>query len=407
MAVRQKVNTRNCAVTERMITTNGQILSDTTSYYPSSVVGSKEYIDSVDSGRFVPGIFRVNPVVIAKASVSSPSWKLSSKPFGSTPCGHGIYWEEEGDLLGVYAAQTWPSFTTSPWKASYAEQSAIRAYAKFSEADWDIGTELGELSETLQLLKHPLQNVVDWYHQLLKKRWRGLSDGVDLSTSLWMQYRYGFMPLYYSVMDIIGLVNRGIVRADKSLHKKKGTLKDRTICPAISYASTGVGSFSFDIKTVEEWRIRYTTNVYYTYNQEYNWTLILKQLGLDPFGVPALVWELTTLSFVWDWFLGVGDWLRAITPNPAITTLGSCTSAKLSYTSQSSASNVRYCSGYGPYMIPSPTTSVNKKMERLERRVGTPVPVTPVLQSRIINLKRTLDSLSIIWGKLPRKFRRF
>lgn len=407
MAIRQRENTRDCAITYRQYKTSGVKNSDKTLYYPAKV-GSIAYINSVDTGRFRPGIFRVNPVVIAKASVSSPFIKFSSKPFGNTPCGLGIYWEVEGDLLGVHAARTWPDVTSlAKWKQNYAEQSAIRAYAKFSEADWDIGTELGELSETLQLLRHPLQNVVDWWHQLQRKRWRGLNDGVDLSSSLWMQYRYGFMPLYYSVMDIIGLVNRGIVQADKGLHKKKGTFKDKTIAPVVSYAGTGMSSFNFDVKTVEEWRVRYTTNVYFTYNQQYNWSLILKQLGLDPFGMPALVWELTTLSFVWDWFLGVGDWLRAITPNPSINTLGSCTSAKLSYTSVSSMDKCYYCKGHGSYPIPAPSVTVDKKCEMLERRVGIPIPVTPVLQSRILNLKRTLDSLSIIWGKLPRKFKRF
>jgi hypothetical protein len=46
--------------------------------------------------------------------------------------------------------------------------------------------------------------------------------------------------------------------------------------------------------------------------------------GFDAKGLYMLPWELTTLSFVADWFANIGSCLAALVPTPGVTQLGSC-----------------------------------------------------------------------------------
>jgi hypothetical protein len=57
---------------------------------------------------------------------------------------------------------------------------------------------------------------------------------------------------------------------------------------------------------------------------------ILRHYGLHPEQFPALLWELTPLSFVVDWFTNVGDWIKAITPRSDVRIEGFCISTKTS-----------------------------------------------------------------------------
>lgn len=403
MTIRIREKTRPAAVTYRIGSPPNYVLgSPTTLTYPNSKIGVKEYIDSVDTGRFIPGIVRINPVVISRTTVScDPCTMTSPKDPGA---GYQVL---SGDISAVYCAQSWPSNDGSDWSTLYSELSRNRAMAKFSSPDWDVGAEIGELTETLSMLRHPLTGIVEFINRWRKSCYRSpkykFMDTMDMLTSTWMEYRYGLMPLIYSAQDIFKLMTKGSLKTSASLSRLSASAK------GVDY-TTGTPNNSGILGLSNVWRkdtelkIRYNTKIYFRYNQNLDWLTALKALGLDPLGFASLAWELTSLSFVVDWCFNVGDWLRAITPNPQVELLGACTSAKLIRKEKWQSIQNYWWSPSKSAPAPPPCTILQEKLIR--KVASTSKPVLPAMSSQILNFKRVADSLSIIWGRIPRQFKR-
>jgi hypothetical protein len=110
----------------------------------------------------------------------------------------------------------------------------------------------------------------------------------------WMQYRYGVMPLVYSINDIMKLMNRGF---DSTSRKKK------VISPRASGVSLPAPTTTYRW-TQDEGTITISATVF----QHFSSTEVARLSGLT---VNPLVtaWELVPYSFVFDWFLNIGNYI--------------------------------------------------------------------------------------------------
>lgn len=171
----------------------------------------------------------------------------------------------------------------------------------------DVLTSVAELPKTLDLLvtvfqraRHPLEGIAS-----LLKRYRKAHGNKDRISTLhkdflseWMQYRYGIMPLVYTIKDVLEILDgmKYEFRTDKD--------KGRVILPAWPSALPNedclIQAISGDVTIRAVGKSSYL-----------NPNLRLSdQLTINPF---YTAWELIPLSFVIDWFVNVGDWLLAET----------------------------------------------------------------------------------------------
>lgn len=115
-------------------------------------------------------------------------------------------------------------------------------------------------------------------------------------------------------------------------------------------------------------------------------------------------WELKTLSFVWDWFFQIGDWLQAIVPDPDLRVIANSVSVKRVY--EHIITPITYGVSY-------PTKLVTRRCDRLDlmkeasyreeslvREVNYKLPDVPVLRKQWLSLARTADALSLTIGKI-------
>ena len=93
-----------------------------------------------------------------------------------------------------------------------------QAYAKANEREMDVLTELLEAPDTTKLIADTLAKVrkpILLMKQLAQflvsnKGLKGTAQYVDKASEFWLQYRYGFLPLYLTVQDVIKRFNRDV-----------------------------------------------------------------------------------------------------------------------------------------------------------------------------------------------------
>lgn len=189
------------------------------------------------------------------------------------------------------------------------------AAAELNQEAWDILTELGELPETLGMVYSGCKAILNIYSDLrrnnplgliaqatgarLKKRSpeayarytaRRTAKEIDAAAQVWMTYRYGIMPLVYSIGDALDfLASKGFFRTIRKREDDTVTVNVGSSTHTVAIQDRCWGKMSIDL-TKESW-----TN----------------GLSANPI---TTAWELTPLSFVVDWAINVGDLLAALVP---------------------------------------------------------------------------------------------
>lgn len=398
-----------------------------TEYQYPQVRGTYQQIDSVRTGKFVPGQFRANPVSIKKVSSKSTNQPEPQRMWLKAPWAYAWY-EYWGDVPGCYLTRFSDDLVVDGWgdqskylfnwSTKHAEIALTKAHAQLNEAKLDVGVMLGELPETLEFLKNPIASLKPAFQELrsiLKrvprnKRSQLMRRSLDSTASTWLSYRYGLKPLVNDLRAIYDLlkdvderasvVNSNLQRVKRSFISESDIISDAVFQPAY---------LRYNL-TVRKSLIRKSTaHLYY----KVTGTLPrLAQFGLDLGSAPSVAWELLRLSFVWDWLINVGDWIKSWNTSFTISMIGSSVSQKMTCatTVVHKTSQVENSDKYVPlpviglYGKPSSPTA-ERITELLIRKVNLARPVSPHVLWAPLSLVRKVDALSLIWQFLPRRLR--
>lgn len=368
-----------------------------TSYYsfPTNArcIGSFESIDSVDTGNFTPGVFRVNPVTIRKCVGSVTNGTLAFKNTNPMqPCGNIQI--ASGPFMAAHQGQP-----TASWDASRASVALAKAFAKTKDADVEMFVMAGELKETITLLKNPVKALLAAFITARKMNlFKRVADG---AAGGWLTWFYGVMPLISDISSIIELANKQHGQLGGLMCKRSSVTTGST---TTNISQGSFWSFQFDVSKVTKSESKYTAVVYYTLKPSHTSVWDSRVLGFAWNQLPRNLWELVTLSFVVDWVYDVGSWLSNIMPDPSVTYLGNCVSCKSTVEYTAKMSRPRYCTTYTPTgFLPSTFTWTENK---LERRVNLSLPALPVLNRDFLSLRRLISSIALIWANVPRLVQR-
>lgn len=139
-------------------------------------------------------------------------------------------------------------------------------------------------------------------------------------TSAYLLYRYGLKPLAEDLwqvkqaLDVMQHKVRTATRAKASAHQNSSSA---------TFASAYYGLFYQDIgqQTTDDIEVRAMSLDEYVLTRAYEAGLSLKNLE-------TVAWDLIPFSFVCDWFLNIGNVLKAYAPAPNIQSLGGCVTIK-------------------------------------------------------------------------------
>lgn len=403
---------------------NGTLLTETNPVTYNITPWSSGSKSSVDTGFFEPGVFRINPYYVSSARDSV--FHEGGKVIVRWPDGSNIVEDHyEGPVLALLARAKIGSVVGARNRnlirdsKDYGPHVLQKAMGKVGQSALQLGVEAGELRETLEMLRNPFKKLrtfflsdrkknLDLFNRTLKvlsnKYQRRHARKLGLKTLLtsadtWLEFRYGLRPLISSVQDVIEEVGkkRWVFDAEK-IRTAKALRVGEHLTYEESYRSThNYLSYYFLLQT--ETRTQFTASV--CYKREYEQSANSRWM-LSPEFFPEIVWELTRLSFVADWFFTIGPWLSSYRIKPGIRILGNTVGRK--YVTDGVARPHKFfyegsyytCQGIKSASPPRRTNS------SYERTCNEDLSSTPLLDIDV-DLCRTIDGLSLILQPVIRK----
>lgn len=242
------------------------------------------------------------------------------------------------ELSDCCRTQSLSGINTEPPLLSAEQNLAVQnALGKIGATSWDAALDLAEIGDTIgligqaakalasptklpKLVKDLVKTVPQGKHEYgFKEIKRDARNGSKEAANAWLTWRYGVMPTVLSIQDCIETLKKDLERASNRIRTKRRR-------PAVVKTwSKKDGTFVQAAQYIHSWSSRIEAIAYY--QRTVNFTL-QQQLGFGPEKLPELLWELTRLSFVFDWFFHVGDFLGALRPKVGVKVLGTSVSVK-------------------------------------------------------------------------------
>lgn len=368
---------------------------------------------SVNTGRFIPGIYRVNPYRVSKESCArggdtftdvaiEPTGKHVTTLSGDTR----VYF---GDLAKSKQAAV-PNF-------DYLNLQAIqKAAAKLGESEAGLGESLGELRETLNLLRNPFKDLREFlvhdnlrnlglYNRIAQYARSGIwgerggsalsgKRAAQVAANSWLELRYGLLPLIYTVQDLVKLVNKKAMEFDRTkIRSVHASAKSESFIVGLPRnILIGWTFITYSVGTADSVKSRACIQYHLDSPRSMH-----ELLGLSPQFLPELAWELTRLSFVVDWWFSVGDWLgalRGLYLEPTVKVLGNTVGMKVDRKVTVNAST-KATSMY-------PTTPINRgevgyyAKTHYTRLVNQHLPLLPQFKPDLNSILHTVDGLALL-----------
>lgn len=253
------------------------------------------------------------------------------------------------------------------------------AYASVLQAQMDVLTEIVELPQTAAYIHDKAVKAAGLTLRAERKRKRLMREAVknkwpkakllDALASLELQFRYAIMPIVYSVQDAMSLLEEY-----GYLYKEQRRTMNQLIERSDAYGDWGGND------KITAW-----------VKQKFDPDSVLSRLHslVGPNPVTTL-WEVTTLSFVVDWIVPIGDFLTALTtPNTADET-----KALISHRHSS-------------YCVAKTLSGLQREIfcETYDRQPINPLDHIGLRVNPSMNWKRWLDASALSWNAVRQKLK--
>lgn len=170
----------------------------------------------------------------------------------------------------------------------------------------ELGKTATMIAKAARLLRNPIINAKNKL-RLTRAQLRtpeGRKAALDMAEDDWLEGRYGWRPFIYDTMSIVDAAQ---AKYGERLTVK--TLVDRLAGEATEvkeYTSVGVPPLIMETK----WKVEFMLSCGQTADFDLNFSQFARTWGaLDVVGT---AWDLVKLSFVIDWFINLGDSLKAL-----------------------------------------------------------------------------------------------
>lgn len=134
-------------------------------------------------------------------------------------------------------------------------------------------------------------------------------------SSLWLTYRYGIMPLVYSVQDALKAAAQAEVKVRETGRGQVET--QHSLTEEMKLPVDGYNGYQYGTTNVYSSEIRVRGFCIGEYVTSFS-----QAFGLQLSDIPLALWEGTPLSFVADWFFNIGEFLSALTTDMRANVLG-------------------------------------------------------------------------------------
>lgn len=318
-----------------------------------------------------------------------------------------------GDLAYLIRAATVgsePWYTVNIGVDSMISSSLAKCREEIYKAPIMSGEILSDMNKTVGMLRRPFGNARDLCKRMTKHRNQRLgktaASATKASASAWLEYRYGWKPIlmdadeliqqasgFRKILDGIRLVARGGGSVNRS--DAKEVILPKGSWPSINGLSARGSAFaSIDTKV--------SVGIMYRRKSRTSSVEALRVFGMRPRDVLPTLWEVIPYSFVVDWFVNVGSWLEAISPDlSGVEILASWATTVSEKEAGISSGTLSYTTSADPK--PTFTCSVGKssvKTTTYERTSHPSFGPTPTLVATTLSRLHSIDAAALSAGSI-------
>lgn len=227
----------------------------------------------------------------------------------------GSYWIYE--VMDEVEFSRWNLPVPLPLDASLRSQLIYRALAKVKDEKINLAVTLAEIGSVVGMITKHAVKLKSAYTAAKQGNWKKAYDVLGISrdyksgkrdlASGWLEIIYGWLPL---IMDIHG----GVEEINRKVLSEGYTLVGRARSEASDYVTVNApntyrqGLCPISVST--DVLLERTQKVSFWFRVDMPALQRAAALGVTN---PLLVaWELTSFSFVADWFITIGDWLSSL-----------------------------------------------------------------------------------------------
>lgn len=341
-------------------------------------------------------------------------WGYRWMPYGQVSIGSPYYgantgtWGQFGSDIPLYAYLALPTGFTStrPSFPSLRSQAITAALAELGSSTAELGVELREAQKTADFVGNLLEDLVSAAKSIRtgriprgwKRKWKEWTGDIPRSfdrtfCSKWLEYRYAWSPMVLGVYDALDLLER---QAEPRRHLTTVRKRAESVSVSTSSSSTthGIGQ-TWPVDIVSTTTMTQAVYVVLTFSPKENFWITLNDAGiLNP---AAVVWETIPLSFVVDWFVGVGDFLNAQQALRLFSFKGG-TATHVDERKLARDYTHRTRNGY-TWCVPPSATHVECGGMRFNRQVLSSLDLSPSLYAgKGLNCVRSLDAISLLYS---------
>lgn len=362
----------------------------------NTCLGYRRYALFNKTKDYKPGFGKVNPIIHYSNVAENPSGQ--AKIFQVLNGNLILLRTVTGQLASLVQSKSSPNYLGEIEATEDDLWALSKAVSRSREAKVQLLTTVGELPETLDMLKDPYLKLARQGEKFQKLLPRNVRRTVSAVTSAWLQIRYGVIPVVQEINDYWAEFERNFSLDLNPLRKARAGTSNSSVTSSRFVRPFGGGYFhgTEDVRLTTRLHATNYYRVVETVNSNY---------GLNWQGLVKTAWELIPYSFVIDWFADVGGWLDNVLPNSSVHDLSNCLSTTnestyvCSVVNASSAATVS-----GRY----PATGVNNTYKQVRRsylrNVNLSLPALPQVRWGLTSLKRKLDSISLLHQQAQRKF---
>lgn len=202
-------------------------------------------------------------------------------------------------------------------RQSLIDRAVASAHASCDLSEVAILATLGEGKETILSIFQILRRVYNIYRAIRKLDLKVLRNEVKLKevADRYMEYRYALRPLYYDAKQICNAYTADV----NKVHDRqtfRGYAED---------VITDKGDYSLSLSDYRTSTVTYSHTKKISVRAGVLCQITSSSRGMTwgAFNIPQTMWELMPFSFIFDWFLNIGDVINSFSPKAGLNELAS------------------------------------------------------------------------------------
>jgi hypothetical protein len=233
------------------------------------------------------------------------------------------------NVLGANCAPALPTYSnTKSWQGDPALPAVpddsnilIEALANANSNSWDLGTFLAEFNKTVSMINrfkgnvlNRADNIVSQMAKRKKNTYRTANAALTAFSESWLEYRYGWRTLAFDLQDIHESLQR--LASLKSKPKRGSSYTENQDTYSISMPDRGLYNNPGTIPSMGATLCAFEATYSQIRTKAAHGSVMLEAVAnefafIDPL---TTAWEIVPFSFIVDWFVNIGDLIKAFSP---------------------------------------------------------------------------------------------